>query len=63
MIWKVGVYKWSEKWVFVTDRKNKKNSIFGTNDCSKIRAYTVLNTPSGECSFEISKLRYCKKLS
>ena len=55
--------KWSVKWTFVTGRKNKKYTIFGTNNCSKIRTYTVLNPVSKECNFEISGLRYWKTLS
>ena len=57
------IKKWSEKLVFVTGPKAKKYSVFGTNNYSKIRIYTVLNILSGECNFEISVLRYCKRLS
>ena len=28
MIWKVGVFKSSGKWVFATGHKNKKNAVF-----------------------------------
>ena len=44
------VCKWSGKWVFVTGHKNKKYSIFGTNNWSKIMTYTLLNTASEECN-------------
>ena len=49
MIWKVGICNRPQK--------------HGSNDCSKIRTYTVLNTLSGDCNFEISGLKYCKTLS
>ena len=54
MIWTVGA---------CNNLQKQKNIFFGTNNCSKIRTYTVLNTLSGECNFEISGLRYCKTLS
>ena len=55
MIWKVAV----------CDRPQKQKNIvfFGTNNCSKIRTYIVLNTLLWECNFEISGLRYWKTLS
>ena len=40
-------------------KTNKKTSIFGTNNCSKIRTCIVLNTMYAKCNFEISK---CIKL-
>ena len=54
MTWKVGVCH--------RPQKHRKYSINCTNNYSKIRAYTVLHTLSGDCNFEISGLRYCKRL-
>ena len=55
----IGTQKKSSK----TGRKNKKYSIFGSKNCSKISTYTVLNALFGECNFEISELTYYKTLS
>ena len=52
-----------KSWCLSQAAKAKKYSVFGTNNYSKIRTYTVLNILSGECNFEISVLRYCKRLS
>ena len=52
-----------EKGCLTQAAKTKKYSIFGTNDCSKIRTNTVLNTLFGECNFEIFELKYFKTLS
>ena len=52
-----------EKGCLTQAAKTKKCSIFGTNDCSKIRTYTVLNTLFEECNFEIFELKYFKTLS
>ena len=41
----------------------QKQSIFGTNNCSKTMTYTVLKTLSREYNFEISELRCCKTIS
>ena len=53
----------SENGCFQQVAEAKEHSIIGTNNCFKIRTYTVLNTLSRECNFEISELRYCKTLS
>ena len=34
-----------------------------SNNCSKIKTYTVLNTLSEDCNFDVFGLRYCKRLS
>ena len=54
MIWKVGACHRPQK---------QKHSIFCSNNFSKIRAYTMLNTLFGDCNLEISGLRYWKRLS
>ena len=50
MIWKTGVCKRPQK-------QNKRNSIFGSTNFSKIRIYALLNTLSREHNSEMWKSR------
>ena len=51
IIGKVGICKKPQK---------LENTAFLAQNLSRIRTYTVLNTLSGDCNFDISGLKYCK---